>query len=93
MLGREQGKEGGLDHAINEALIRMDAAPEVTVPAVIDASTQPGFAGSPIVEVDGSLVGPGDGIVLQSQLDPDGPDLVAMTTQFASLLLAAAPAA
>ncbi len=38
----------------------------LTVPAVIDASTQPGFAGSPIVEVDGSAAGPGDGIVLQS---------------------------
>ena len=36
------------------------------VPAVVDGSTQPGFAGSPIVEVDGSAAGAGDGLVLEA---------------------------
>ena len=33
--------------------------PPVTDPVTIDATTQPGFAGTPIVELDGSLAGPG----------------------------------
>ena len=34
------------------------------------------------------IVAMANGIVLQTQLDPNGPDHVAMATQFASLLLA-----
>src|SRR3989304_8216582 len=36
--------------------------PTVTDPVVIDGSTQPGFAGTPIVELDGSGGGGGDGL-------------------------------
>ena len=30
----------------------------VTAPAVIDGTTQPGFAGSPIIQIDGTIAGP-----------------------------------
>lgn len=33
--------------------------PTVTSPVVIDGTTQPGFSGSPIIEIDGSLAGSG----------------------------------
>jgi parallel beta-helix repeat protein len=36
----------------------------LTVPSIIDASTQPGFAGTPIVQVDGALISAGDGLTL-----------------------------
>ncbi len=41
----------------------LSALPTVTDPVIIDGATQPGFAGSPIVELDGSLAGAGaDGL-------------------------------
>lgn len=39
----------------------------VDVPAVIDGSTQPGFAGTPVVGVDGRALAAGDGLVLQAR--------------------------
>src|SRR5581483_7128476 len=39
--------------------------PTITDPAVIDATTQPGYAGTPIVEIDGSMAGAGvNGLVI-----------------------------
>ena len=38
----------------------------IVVPAFVDGTTQPGFAGHPIIEVDGSAAGAGDGLVLQA---------------------------
>jgi hypothetical protein len=38
----------------------------IVVPALVDGTTQPGFAGSPIIEVDGAAAGAGDGLVLQA---------------------------
>ena len=35
------------------------ALPEITDPVVIDATTEPGFAGTPVIEIDGSLAGAG----------------------------------
>ncbi len=38
--------------------------PNVTAAVVIDGTTQPGFAGTPIVELDGVNAGPGSGLIL-----------------------------
>jgi hypothetical protein len=38
----------------------LSALPTITVPVVIDGTTQPGFAGSPIIELSGANLGPGD---------------------------------
>ena len=35
----------------------VNALPDVTDPVVIDGSTQPGYAGTPLIELDGTLVG------------------------------------
>lgn len=40
--------------------------PEVTEQAVVDARTQPGYAGSPIIEVDGQISTSGDGLRLET---------------------------
>jgi CSLREA domain-containing protein len=44
----------------------LSALPEVTVPVVIDGTSQPFFGSSPLIELDGSMVGGGsvDGLVL-----------------------------
>jgi titin len=36
--------------------------PAITSSLVIDGTSQPGFAGTPIIELDGSAAGPGDGL-------------------------------
>jgi len=43
------------------------ALPEITVPTVIDGSTQPGFTSAPLIELDGSQIfdGTADGLVIQ----------------------------
>jgi hypothetical protein len=38
------------------------ALPALTVPATIDGTTQPGYAGLPLIELDGSLAGATDGL-------------------------------
>ena len=38
--------------------------PNATDPVVLDATTQPGFQGTPLVELDGSAAGPGNGLTL-----------------------------
>jgi len=40
--------------------------PEITEQVVIDASTQPGYAGTPLVELDGALVGNNSGLVIKA---------------------------
>lgn len=40
------------------------ALPAITQPVVIDGTTQPGFAGVPLIEIDGSALGFVDGIVV-----------------------------
>ncbi|HYT92087.1 MAG TPA: hypothetical protein VEL76_25455 [Gemmataceae bacterium] len=42
------------------------ALPAITDPAVLDATTPPGFAGTPVIELDGSLAGPANGLVLRA---------------------------
>jgi CSLREA domain-containing protein len=37
----------------------LSALPAITDPVVIDATTQPGYAGTPLIELDGSLAGAG----------------------------------
>ena len=44
----------------------LTALPEITDQVVIDATTQPGFAGSPRVEVDGTLISNGNGLVIKA---------------------------
>lgn len=38
------------------------ALPTVTDPVVIDATTQPGYSGQPLIEIDGSQAGATDGL-------------------------------
>lgn len=40
--------------------------PEITDPIVIDGTTQPGYAGSPLIELDGTLANGGDGLVIKA---------------------------
>ncbi len=40
--------------------------PEITDPVFIDGATQPGFAGTPIVELNGSLTTGGDGLLISA---------------------------
>ncbi len=40
--------------------------PEITEQVVIDASTQPGYAGTPLIELDGALVGNGTALVIKA---------------------------
>ena len=40
--------------------------PEITDPVIIDGSTQPGFSGTPLIEIDGSGAGSGDGLVISA---------------------------
>ncbi len=40
--------------------------PEITEQVVIDASTQPGYAGTPLVELDGALVGNNSGLFIKA---------------------------
>src|SRR5262249_45975606 len=40
------------------------ALPTITDPVVLDATTQPGFSGTPIIELDGSLAGEVHGLVI-----------------------------
>jgi len=42
------------------------ALPAITGGVTIDGASQPGYMGSPIVELDGSLAGPSDGLRLQA---------------------------
>ena len=44
----------------------LSALPTITDPAVIDGTTQPGFAGSPIVELNGASAGFASGIVISA---------------------------
>ena len=40
--------------------------PTITDPVVLDATTQPGFAGTPVIELDGSLAGNANGLNIAS---------------------------
>ena len=42
----------------------VNALPDISDPVVIDGATQPGYAGTPLVELDGSLIGDAFGNVL-----------------------------
>ncbi len=48
-----------------QTIFVQSALPIVTNSVIIDATTQPGYAGTPVVEVDGSEAGDPDGLVLQ----------------------------
>jgi hypothetical protein len=43
--------------------------PDITDAVILDATTQPGFAGTPIIELDGSLAGAGNGLTLAAGSD------------------------
>ena len=40
--------------------------PDITDPVVIDATTQPGYAGTPLVELDGTLVSNSNGLLIKA---------------------------
>jgi parallel beta-helix repeat protein len=40
--------------------------PDITDPVVIDGTTQPGYSGTPVIELDGSLAGNADGLEISS---------------------------
>jgi photosystem II stability/assembly factor-like uncharacterized protein len=40
------------------------ALPEITDPVVIDATTQPGYSGAPLIELNGALTGAGNGFLI-----------------------------
>ena len=42
----------------------LTALPEITESVIIDASTQPGYAGAPLIEIDGDNIGFQDGLVI-----------------------------
>jgi photosystem II stability/assembly factor-like uncharacterized protein len=44
----------------------LNTLPEITDPVVIDASTQPGYAGTPLVEIDGTAINNSDGVVIRA---------------------------
>jgi hypothetical protein len=44
----------------------LDALPEITEQVVIDGTTQPGYAGTPLVEIDGALAGNNSGLVIKA---------------------------
>ena len=44
----------------------VNTLPEITDPVSIDASTQPGYAGKPIVEINGSAIGTNNGFVVKA---------------------------
>ena len=48
-------------------VIQLSAAlPEITDPVVIDGTTQPGYAGSPLIELDGTLAGAATALVIKA---------------------------
>lgn len=44
----------------------LNTLPEITERVVIDATTQPGYAGTPLIEVDGLSMGNGSGLVIKA---------------------------
>lgn len=48
-------------------ILPTSALPAITDPVVIDGTTQSGYAGKPLIEIDGSLAGPGaNGLLIKS---------------------------
>jgi hypothetical protein len=44
----------------------LTALPEITDRVVIDATTQPGYAGTPLIEIDGSMANASDGLMIKA---------------------------
>lgn len=44
----------------------LTALPDITDQVVIDATTQPGYAGTPLIEIDGSMANAADGLVIKA---------------------------
>ena len=44
----------------------LNALPDITDPVVIDATTQPGYAGTPLVEIDGLATGSASGLTIKA---------------------------
>ncbi len=44
----------------------LTALPEITDQVVIDATTQPGYAGTPLIEIDGSMANASDGLMIKA---------------------------
>src|SRR5262249_2949186 len=49
-----------------KTLVLFNVLPEITDPVIIDASTQPGYAGAPLVEIDGRQISNTDGFVIKA---------------------------
>ncbi len=44
----------------------LTALPDITDQVVVDATTQPGYAGTPLIEIDGSMANAADGLVIKA---------------------------
>ena len=64
MPSTEAGHSGGV-----WTIAPSNAFPAISSPAIIDAATQTGYSGSPIVILDGGGAGPSDGLVLDASAD------------------------
>src|SRR5207248_2679907 len=54
-----------IDGAGVHTIAPLSALPTITDPVILDGTTQPGYAGSPLIELDGSSTGPDtDGLVI-----------------------------
>jgi parallel beta-helix repeat protein len=49
-----------------QGITPQSALPEITDPVVIDGTSQPGFAGTPIIQLDGSQAGTADGLSISA---------------------------
>ena len=47
-----------------QTIAPLSPLPTITSPVLIDGWSQPGFAGTPLIEIDGSQAGGGDGLVI-----------------------------
>ncbi|MBC8876496.1 MAG: cadherin domain-containing protein [Planctomycetes bacterium] len=53
-----------IDGGGTQTIQLLTALPEITDPVIIDATTQSGYGGSPIIEIDGSLTTGADGLLI-----------------------------
>ncbi len=47
-----------------QTITLLSPLPAITNPVLIDGFSQPGYAGTPLIELNGDLVGPGDGLLI-----------------------------
>ncbi len=67
--------------------------PTITDPVVIDGTSQPGYTGTPVIELDGSLAGSGNGLSISSgDTTVRGLDIHSFTGELNALISMTGPA-